>query len=339
MPAFSMRVLFAGSADVSAQLLEALYLAPGVKLVGVITQPDKPAGRRQHITPCACKVKAIKLGLEKIIATPEKINAPDSLAHIASLKPDILVVVAYGQFLGTKLLNLPPLGCLNIHFSLLPLLRGAAPVQWAVASGFTRTGVTAMMMNEGMDSGDIVDTIETQITPAETSVSLFPRLTEMGASLLLRTMPNVGLGIARRTPQDHLAATFAPKLKKANGLIDWSTLSAAEIERRVRAFNPWPGCFTAYDTAGGQTKQLKIYHAAVIPGNTPHLPGQISALHPEGFVIQCREDGLLLLSIQSEGKPVRTGVEFLNGRSQLKPGDWLSESANGARGAPPHARP
>jgi len=326
MPSFSMRVAFAGSAEVSAELLEALYLAPGVKIVGVITQPDRPFGRKQHITPCPCKKRALALGLESIIATPEKINTPESIAHLASLKPDILVVVAYGQFLGTKLLNLPPLGCLNIHFSLLPLLRGAAPVQWAVANGFTRTGVTAMFMNEGMDSGDILDTIETQIASDETSTSLFPRLTEMGASLLLRVLPAVGLGMFRRAPQNHTDATFAPKLKKIDGKINWITQSAVEIERRIRAFNPWPGCFTDYDTIKFKTKIFKIFKAAVIsnPAYEEFKPGQICDVLPDGLVIKCREDGLQLLSIQSEGKPVRTGVEFRHGRNDLKAYSWLS---------------
>jgi len=326
MPSFSMRVAFAGSAEVSAEMLEALYLAPGVKIVGVITQPDRPFGRKQHFTPCPCKKRALALGLEPIIATPEKINTPESVAHLAGLKPDILVVVAYGQFLGTKLLNLPPLGCLNIHFSLLPLLRGAAPVQWAVANGFARTGVTAMFMNEGMDSGDVLDTIETQIAPDETSATLFPRLTEMGASLMLRVLPAVGLGMYRRTPQDHTGATFAPKLKKTDGHIAWAAQSAADIERRIRAFNPWPGCFTDYETAAGVSKKLKIFKAKIIPGYEGFAPGQICDVLPEGFAVKCREDGLLLLAIQSEGKPVRTGVEFRNGRNDLKTGDWLSKN-------------
>ena len=333
MPSFSMRVVFAGSADVSADLLEALYLAPGVKLVGVITQPDRPAGRNQFITPCACKVRALKLGLEKIILTPEKINAPESLELIEKCRPDILVVVAYGQFLGKKLLALPPLGCVNIHFSLLPLLRGAAPVQWAIANGFARTGVTAMMMNEGMDSGDVLDTIETQIASEETSATLFPRLTEMGASLLLRILPSLALGMVRRTPQNHTDATFAPKLKKPDGYIDWKIYSAIEVERRIRAFSPWPGCFTDYTTHAGKRKKLKLLQTAILPGYPDFEPGQICELHPDGFVIKCREDGLLLLSIQSEGKPVRDGKTFRHGRHLLKVGDWLAKIE-----AEPHAK-
>ena len=318
-----MRVVFAGSAEVSADLLEALYLAPGVKLVGVVTQPDRPRGRSQKFGPCPCKIRAEGLGLGNVVFTPEKINAPESLEQIAKMKPDVLVVVAYGQFLGTKLLNLPPLGCVNIHYSLLPLLRGAAPVQWALANGFAQTGVTAMLMNEGMDSGDILDTAVTQIAEKETSDTLFRRLNKMGASLLLRILPSLALGMIRRVPQNHTEATFAPKLKKHDGFIAWDALSAADIERRIRAFNPWPGCHTDYTTHAGKHKKLKILAAEIRPGGDVK-PGQIANILPEGFVIQCREGGLLLTSIQSEGKPVRTGEEFRNGRHDMKIGDWLA---------------
>ena len=316
-----MRVLFAGSADVSAQLLEALYLAPGINLVGVITQPNRPAGRNRHDTACPCKQRAEALKLGAIISTPEKINSPDSLEHIASLKPDILVVVAYGQFLGSKLLNLPPLGCINIHLSLLPLLRGAAPVQWAIANGHSRTGVTAMHMNEGMDSGDILDTIETRIEPEETTETLYRRLIEMSASLLLRVLPAVGLGIARRTPQDHTAATFAPKLKKDMSHVDFTTQTAVEIERRVRAFNPWPGCLTLCPDPSGHLKILKILHVKIIPGASGYNPGQVCALNAEGPVIQCREDALLLLSVIPEARAKISGKVFLANHPHLALGD------------------
>ncbi len=323
-----MRVLFVGSADVSAELLEALYQAPGINLVGIITQPDRPAGRSQHFTPCHCRQRAVALGLKDIVETPEKINSPESLNHIAGLKPDIIVVVAYGQFLGTKLLNLPPLGCVNIHLSLLPLLRGAAPVQWAIANGFTRTGVTAMLMDEGMDSGDILDTMETQITPDETAPSLYVRLTKMGAALLLRVLPSLGLGMTRRIPQNHTAATFAPKLKKHDGNVDWATHSAADIERRLRAFLPWPGCLTTFDTVSGHPTLLKILQARVIPDSSPLLPGQIVARTPEGPVIRCCEDALLLLRVQPEARSVTSGFEFNCGHQHLLPGHWLSATHN-----------
>ena len=336
-----MRVVFAGSADVSAQLLEALYLAPGVEIVGVVTQPDRPSGRHQRFTPCPCKVRATGLGLDAVTVTPEKINAPESIAHIASLKPDIMVVVAYGQFLGKKLLDLPPLGCVNIHYSLLPLLRGAAPVQWALANGFERTGVTAMLMDEGMDSGDVIDTFETQITAADTTATLFKRLNKMGVSLLLRVLPSLVLGMYRRVPQDHAAATFAPKLKKTDGRVDWAAQTAADIERRVRAFNPWPGCFTTYDTPGFRPRLLKITEARAVEGSPGLQPGQICARLPEGLVVQCAEGGLLLLDVIPEAHHATKGrgADFLHANPHFIPGAWLTSECEEEPDEPDKAEP
>jgi methionyl-tRNA formyltransferase len=310
-----MRIVFMGSADVSCVMLEALLSAPGIQVVGVVTQPDRPAGRHRQLTPCPGKALALRAQLPVI--TPEKVNAPESLAQLAAWAPEVIVVVAYGQFLGKRLLALPPHGCINIHLSLLPRHRGAAPVQWAIAAGDAVSGVTAIQMDAGMDSGDILGIVAEPILPEDTAGSLYDRLSPFGAALLLRVLAELAAGRLHPVPQDATQVTLAPKIKKEDGQIDW-TLPAAQLALRIRAFHPWPACFTTLPArlcVGVQGNRLKVLRAAVCeaPSAPPAMPGALLSCHAEGPVIQSGAGALQLLSVQLEGGKPLDGRAFLCG--------------------------
>jgi methionyl-tRNA formyltransferase len=308
-----MRVIFMGSADVSCVMLDALLATPEVSVVGVVTQPDRPVGRNRRMTPCPCCELAVKRALAVI--KPEKVNTAESLAQLEAWAPDVIVVVAYGQFLGKKLLAMPRLGCVNIHLSLLPRHRGAAPVQWAIMAGDTTSGVTAMLMDAGMDSGDILAQVSEPIRPDDTAESLYDRLSPMGARLLVRTLADLGAGRATRTPQDATAVTFAPKLIKENGRIDWK-LTAVEIERRVRGLYPWPGCFTTMPkqpAATGETERVKILRVAVQDSSAGVAPGTILEISDAGPLVQTGRGALRLLDVQPEGGKPMPAAAFLCG--------------------------
>ena len=210
------RVVFIGSAELACPSLEKLHVTPRLKVVGVVTQPERPSGRALRPAACPIHVCAVRLGIPTL--TPEKINTPTSLEALHALRPDVIAVVAYGQILRSAILDLPPLGCINLHASLLPSYRGAAPIQWAIARGETVTGVTTMFMNEGLDTGDIIFQEAEPIHPEDTSATLHDRLACRGADLLVRTLYAVRAGTAPRRSQDSVGvATFAPRLKKADG--------------------------------------------------------------------------------------------------------------------------
>ena len=321
-----MRVVFMGSAEVSCLMLEALLGASGIEVAGVVTQPDRPAGRHRHLTPCPGKQKAVAHGLPVI--TPEKVNSEESLAQLIAWAPDVIAVVAYGQFLGKRLLALPPRGCINIHLSLLPRHRGAAPVQWAIASGDTVSGVTAILMDQGMDSGDVLGQVEEPIRPDDSADTLYQRLTPLGAELLVRTLVGLAAGRARRTPQDATRVTFAPKLKKDDGLIDWD-LPAEQIDRRVRGFNPWPSCFTTLPArlrVGDHAGRVKVLRAEVCPSvaNAYSVGSVIECGGREGPLVQTGNGALRLLTVQVEGGKPLTGQAFLCGHA-LCPGDRFGQ--------------
>lgn len=319
-----MRVVFMGSADVSCTMLDALLCAPGVAVAGVVTQPDKPSGRHRRNAPCPGKARALAHALPVI--TPEKVNSADALAQLAAWAPDAIVVVAYGQFLGRHLLALPRHGCINIHLSLLPRHRGAAPVQWAIAAGDTRTGVTAMLMDSGMDSGDILGQVEEPVRDDDTAGTLYARLAVIGARLLARTLNDLAAGRTVRRPQDAAAVTFAPKLHKEDGLIDWR-MSAAQIARRVRGFNPWPACFAPLPErlrTPGQLGRLKVLQveAADASEGDPAPPGTVLGCDPGGPRVQTGEGSLRLVTVQPESGSPMNGGAFLRGHT-LQVGDVL----------------
>lgn len=314
-----MRIVFLGSAPLAAVSLARLvaeYRTPSgwgdATVAGVVTQPDRPQGRRLHVAASAVRVAAEAAALP--VLTPENVNAPESLDGIRALGPDLIVVVAYGQILKPALLALPPQGCINVHASLLPRYRGAAPIQWAIARGETVTGVTTMYVNERMDAGDIILQVEVPVGPDDTAGVLHDRLAREGAELLVRTLAAIRRGDAPRLPQDERLATYAPKLSKEDGRIDW-TMSASALHNRVRGFHPWPGCFC--DRSG---TRLKILATRAEDGEG--RPGVVLGVSGSGPLVATGRGALRLLVVQPEGKRAMSGEEYQRGHP-LKAGDVL----------------
>jgi len=326
-----MRLVFMGSSEASATALRAILKSPLLRVVGVVTQPDRPSGRRQRFTPCPCKAYATLRGLGPVIS-PEKVNAPEVIAQIEGLKPDVIVVVAFGQFLGKRLLAIPPRGCVNGHFSLLPKYRGAAPVQAAIAAGDEVTGVTVMMMAEGMDNGDMLLKAIEPICSDDTAVTLMDRLAILGAVTLVKALKLMISGGLVREPQDHALATYAPKMQKNDGLVEWAQ-PAVVIERRIRAYDPWPGSFTflpARLNKPGFSGRIKVLQAEVVkcpaegPAGLP--PGSLCALSAIGPVVATGNGALCLTAVQPDGSRRMDGKSFLNGHP-MQAGDRFGESS------------
>ena len=300
----TMRVVFMGSAPLSCPSLEAL--ASREDVVGVVTQPDRPQGRSLRVCPGIVRAGAESNGLR--VLTPADVNAAGRVAAISALRPDLVVVIAYGQILRDALLALPPLGCVNVHTSLLPGYRGAAPIQRALANGETETGVTTLYMDRGMDTGDIILQRATPIGPDDTCAGLHERLARLAAELLVETVDLIARGAAPRTPQDSTQATVAPRLKKRDGRIDW-TLPAAAIANRVRGFNPWPGTFTQVPDG----HRLKVLAAAAEPAESPAVAGTVLAADSDGLLVACGEGALRLLDVQPEAGKVMAGAAYVRG--------------------------
>ena len=302
-----MRIVFTGSAPLACPLLGALAVADGDELVGVVTQPDRPKGRRLKMASSAVKTFAADLGVP--ILTPAKINDEKNLDALKELNPDLMVVVAYGQILGRKLLELPQYGCVNVHASLLPRYRGAAPIAWAVANGETETGVTTMLMNSRMDEGDILLQQDVSIGSDETAGELADRLAAAAVPLLLRTIEALGEGSIERRVQDEADASSAPKLTREDGRIDW-TLTAAAIGNRVRGFNPRPGCFCIVP-ACGEYEVLKVHRArAEEAGGSP---GTVLDCDGDGALIAAGEGSVRLLEVQPAGRKIMNGAAYVCG--------------------------
>jgi len=300
-----MRIVFMGSAELACPCLDCLLANPADRVVGVVTQPDRPKGRSLRVAPCA--VRAYVTAREIPVLMPENVNTPESVADLRTLAPDLIVVVAYGQFLKADILNLPSLGCINVHASLLPKYRGAAPIQWAVANGETGTGVTTMFVNVRMDAGDIIDQLAEPIRPEDTAGSLHDRLAGCGADLLARTLSALRQGSIRRQPQDEAEATFAPRIKKADGRLDWR-LPAVQLHNRVRGFQPWPGCFCELPSVG----VVRVWQTRVETGRNEAV-GAVLEAAGDGPLIQAGRDALRLLELQPEGRKVMAGAAFLRG--------------------------
>ncbi len=312
-----------GSADVSCAALEVLLRSPGAVVAGAVTQPDRPSGRRQHCLPCPGKAHAVAWGLPVI--TPERVNQPEAVAQIAAWAPDVIVVVAYGQLLGRTLLALPRLGCVNLHLSLLPRHRGAAPIQWAIAQGDAESGVTVMQMDAGMDSGDILRQQAEPIQADDTSESLGHRLAILGAALLARTLAELESGHVTRVAQDSAGATYAPKLSKQSGRLDWN-LPAADLARRVRAFYPWPAGFAEVPVQRGTrvvATRVKILSAEALAGPGGELPGTVLAAGAGGLLVATGAGALRLVEVQPDGGTRMACPAFLQGHP-VAPGARLS---------------
>lgn len=295
-----MRIVFMGTPDFAVPCLQRL-LEDGHEVPAVFTQPDKPVGRHAVLTPPPVKQLALSRGIP--VYQPTKMRDGTVAALLREMAPDCLVVVAYGRILPQEILDVPPRGCVNIHGSLLPLYRGAAPIQWSVIRGETVTGVTSMFMDAGMDTGDIIDTLTTPIGENETAGELFERLAPLGARLLSTTLAAIADSTVTRRPQNDAEATMAPMLEKAMGRLDL-TRPARELHNQVRGMNPWPGAFC---TAGGKT--LKIHETRVAAGSG--APGTLLCADP--VTVACGEGALQLVTVQPEGKPRMAAEAWLRG--------------------------
>lgn len=306
-----MRIVFMGTPDFAAGILKAV-LDAGYEVVGAVTQPDRPKGRKREPVPCPVKELALSRGIE--VQTPVRVRRPEELAKIRALAPDLILVAAFGQILPKELLELPRFGCLNVHASLLPAYRGAAPIQHAILDGCEKTGVSIMQMDEGLDTGDILAVREIPIEPDETGGSLFDKLAALGAELLLETLPKVGTGELLPVPQPKESTTaYASMLKKEDGRINWHEAADA-IARKVRAFSPWPGAYTEIDG-----KNLRIWKAeAVLEAAFDETFRQMKPacfrVLPEGrLLVRAGEGYLLVLELQLEGKRQMKTEDFLRG--------------------------
>ena len=323
-----------GSDTLSCTFLTALIHAPDVDVAAVVTQPDRERGRRMQVLPGP--VKELALMHCKPVFSPVKVNEPEFLDTLRHLAPDVIVVMAYGQFLGKTLLALPRLGCVNLHVSILPRHRGASPIQYAILQGDRETGVTAMMMDPGMDTGDILGIVRREIRPDDTTGSLGLELVKQGADLMLDVLRGLDAGTAVRNPQDAALATYAPKIAKEQALVEWSA-PAASIERMIRAFNPKPCCHTFLPSGPDPSccatpgALLKILRAAVetpppeLPSAPPPAPGTVLAMKRGPLVATGDGLALRLLEVLPEGKPrAMTGQDFANGYAKkLAVGDRL----------------
>ncbi len=300
-----MRVVFMGTPDIACPTLERLVLKSGHEVVGVFTQPDRPAGRGHKLAAPPVKELALDHGIP--VFQPTKIKTPETHDLLAGLNPDIAVVAAYGRILPQHLLDTPRLGCLNVHFSLLPKYRGAAPVNWAIANGEALTGVTIMRMDAGLDTGDILRQVECWIGREEDAVALGVRLAHIGADALLETLPTVEDGTVVPIKQDDGAATYAPILKREDGLIDWHQ-AAETISDRIRGFQPWPGGYTTLDGA-----RLVVWTATHRAGDAGAAPGTLLGLTAAGLEIACGTGILIAREVQAEGRKRLSARDFMNG--------------------------
>ena len=297
-----MRAVFLGTPEFAVPSLRSLAAQHAV--VAVFTQPDRPKGRGNQLAESAVKQAAAELGIP--VHQPERVRRPESFELLKSFGADIMVVVGYGQIIPQSIIDLPPHGILNVHASLLPKYRGAAPIQWAIANGETGTGVTIMRIDAGLDTGDMLQKASLAIRPDETAPQLSSRLAPLGAGLLLETIAAIETGAAQPEKQNNALATLAPILKKEDGMVEWQR-TASEIFNRFRGFNPWPGAYTLF-----RKQQLSITSAA--PAELRDLtPGQ-AVVHNKSLVIGCGAGtSLELKEVQMAGKKRMSGEAFLNG--------------------------
>jgi methionyl-tRNA formyltransferase len=306
-----MRIVFIGTGEIGVPTLRALQKSEH-ELIGVVTQPDKPVGREQKIAPPP--IKAALGGSKMSILQPGKIKDSQAIEQIRALGPDAIVVIAYGQILPRAVLEIPKLACLNLHASLLPRWRGAAPIQAAIAAGDRETGITVMYMDEGLDTGDILLQRKIDILPNDIGASIHDRLAEIAPEALLESLRLLASGNAPRTPQNSALATSAPKLSRDDGRIDW-TQSAEAIERKIRAYNKWPGAFAIVREKGGRELKLKIFAAAVV--DQQGHAGEVMCADNRGLIVSTGKKSLSLCKVQLEGKGPMSGNDFIRGHARL----------------------
>lgn len=299
-----MRIVFMGTPDFSVPALEAL-VSGGHQVIAVVTQPDKPKGRGKAVLMTPVKEKALELGIP--VYQPIKVREESFITMLEEMKPDAIVVVAFGQILSKRILDIPKYGCINIHASLLPKYRGAAPIQWAVINGETETGITTMVMDTGIDTGDMLEKVIIPIDPDETGGSLHHKLSVAGGRLILSTLQKAEEGTLVRTPQTEEGTCYAKMLTKSLGDIDWSQ-SAEQIERLIRGLNPWP---SAYTSLNGKT--LKIWQAQVLADEYEGAPGQVVKAVKGDLLVKTGKGILSITSLQLEGKKRMDTDAFLRG--------------------------
>lgn len=306
------RIIFMGTPEFAVPCLKAL-IESGQDVIAVVTQPDKPKGRGKHLTSPPVKELALKCDIP--VLQPEKIKDEPFVNALKNLCPDVIAVVAYGKILPKAVLDMPPLGCINVHASLLPKYRGAAPINRAIINGEKETGITTMLMDEGMDTGDMLLTERVEIKDDDTAASLRDRLKHIGAELLIRTIKGIESGVVQPIKQDDSQATYAPMLKKEDGRIDW-TLKAEEIRNLIRGLNPWPGAYTRWEG-----KQIKIFKGERVKGQGSGVkeePGTIINVSADGICVAAGKDALLITELQPENKNKMSASEFIKGYRIVK---------------------
>ena len=311
-----MRVIFAGTPDFAATHLQAILDDDRYQLVAIYTQPDRPAGRGKKITQSP--VKKLALANDIQLEQPASLTDIKTQETIARLEADVLIVVAYGLILPRAVLDIPRLGCINVHGSILPKWRGAAPIQRAIEAGDRESGVTVMQMDVGLDTGPMLTICRCAIDDKETSASLYPKLAVLGAQALINTLEKMRSGTAVGIAQDSTQSSYADKIAKQESLIDWSA-SVTEIERRIRAFNPFPA---AYSLVNGQ--RIKIWLASAVSRDYPGVPGEILSADDDGLLVKCGNGALLISTIQLAGKSKLCVAEVLKSRASIfSPGTRL----------------
>ena len=313
-----MKIVFMGTPDFAVPSLHALTEA-GYAVAAVVTQPDKPKGRGKTLLPTPVKEEAVMHDIP--VYQPEKVrNNPEFLEILKEINPEIIVVAAYGQIIPKEILELPKFGCINIHASLLPKYRGAAPIQQAVIDGEKVSGVTIQHMGEGLDTGDMISKIVIPLSQEETGGSLFGKLAQAGAELLIKTLPSIEQGTAKFEKQPEESPTpYAAMISKKMGLLDFSK-NAEELERLVRGLDPWPSAFTFING-----KTLKVWKSSVLEKQAQEAPGTVIAADKGGIQVACGQKVLVLHEVQLEGKKRMEADAFLRGY-QLKPGDMFRDS-------------
>lgn len=301
-----MRIVFMGTPEFAVPSLEAL-LKSDDQVVGIVTQPDRPKGRGQQLTPSPVKLIAQREGIP--LLQPVKMKAPEFLEPLATWKPDLITVTAFGRILHPGILSLPPMGCVNVHGSLLPKYRGAAPVQWAVINGDTETGITTMLMDEGMDTGAMLLQERIPIYPDDTAGTLAPRLAALGGRMLVETIRQLKAGTLKPIPQDDSQATMAPLLKKEDGAIDW-TMSATALADRVRGLSPWPGAYSSL-----KSERWTIWKAGAISTEHNGAPGTVVGVTKQAIHVAAGDGVLEITEIQPANSKRLTVAQYLAGHS------------------------
>ncbi len=313
------RIIFMGTAELACASLRRLCLDPSFRVIAVVTQPDRPKGRELKLQVSPVKAAALRENLA--VLQPERARSEPFIAELKDLRPDLIVVAAYGQILPPAVLEIPPLGCVNVHASLLPKYRGAAPIQWAILNDESETGVTIMKMDAGLDTGAVLAQAATPIAPEDDAPSLHDRLARLGADLLVKTLPDYAAGKIIPRPQPVAGATYARKITREDGRLDWPQPARA-LWNRARALKPWPGTFTLLP-ATYKSRLLKIW-SAEIERQLAGEPGKILSVDQTGIVVGCGQQALRLLELQLEGGRRLTARQFLAGHD-LKPGEQLGD--------------